>query len=406
MVRFENLGLSDGTWFDMGRVLQGVHLSNEDQAVSDIHDILKAYYKVAMKRFMANVVIQVCERYILRDGGPVKTLSPLLVGEFEEDKLTEIAGENFATARRRNDLLSKASRSSVEGDYWHHWVGERGIELCDTWRVIGADSEVFALRWEIEPLMNLGNAISALVTSAGWSVAGREVLSRTFFATIMSAVMLSMGLMKVARIVHNPFSVAKSRADIAEVLADALISKVQGERPVTLIGYSLGSRLIFSCLQSLSKRGAYGLVESVIMMGSPIPSNEEHWRRVRSVVSGRVVNVYSENDSVLAFLYRTSSFQLGVAGLQVVENVPGVENLNEAEKLRHEEEAGVKDPESSIARETLNSREGFGEETRMEKQVKSRTEENMTQHRIVMMNVDDEDYKSPLMDHPGKHSAI
>lgn len=332
------------------------------------------------------------------------------------------------------------------------WVKEES-NFVIPWRVIGADSEVFALRWEMEPLMNLGNAISALVTSAAWSVAGREVLSRTFFATIMSAVMLPMGLMKVARIVDNPFSVAKSRADKAgEVLADALINKVQGERPVTLIGYSLGSRLIFSCLQSLAKRDAYGLVESVVMMGSPIPSNEEHWRRIRSVVSGRVVNVYSENDSVLAFLYRTSSLQLGVAGLQAVENVPGVENLNvsdmisghlryqfllgriikliglqdvdihevereeaalaiedkrqEAERLRHEEEAGLKDPGSATARETLNSQDGFGEEARMEKQIESQTEENMTQHRIQMMNVDDDEYRAPLVDHPGKHSAI
>lgn len=110
MVRLEKLGLSNGMCFDMSIVLQGVHLSNEDQAVFDIHDILKAFYKVAMKRFMDNVVIQVCERYILGDGGPVKTFSPDLIGDFEEDKLTEIAGENFTTASRRNDLLSKAAR--------------------------------------------------------------------------------------------------------------------------------------------------------------------------------------------------------------------------------------------------------------------------------------------------------
>lgn len=332
------------------------------------------------------------------------------------------------------------------------WVKEES-NFVIPWRVIGANSEVFALRWEMEPLMNLGNAISALVTSAAWSVAGREVLSHTIFATIMSAVMLPMGLMNVARIVDNPFSVAKARADKAgEVLADALINKAQGERPVTLIGYSLGSRLIFSCLQSLAKRDAYGLVESVIVMGAPTPSNDEHWRRVRSVVTGRVVNVYSENDSVLAFLYRTSSLQLGVAGLQPVENVPGVENLNvsemisghlryqfllgriikliglqdvdlqeiereeaaleievkrqEEERLRHEEEAGMKDRDLSTAREALNSRDRFGEDTRMQKQVESQTEENMTQHRVQRLEVDDEDYSSPLVDRPGKHSAL
>ncbi|KAL4978476.1 hypothetical protein BDW66DRAFT_158006 [Aspergillus desertorum] len=201
------------------------------------------------------------------------------------------------------------------------------------WRVIGKDSEVFGLRWETKPLLDLGHAIDRLVTSAAWS-AGRQVLTKTVFSGLISALTLPVGLMKVAGIADNPFSVAKSRADKAgEVLADALISKVQGERPVTLIGYSLGSRVIFSCLQTLARRHAYGLIESAILMGAPTPSDILDWRRMRRVVSGRLVNVYSENDSVLAFLYRTSSLQLGVAGLQAIENVPGVENLNASDVI-------------------------------------------------------------------------
>ncbi|KAJ5262132.1 hypothetical protein N7505_008999 [Penicillium chrysogenum] len=331
------------------------------------------------------------------------------------------------------------------------WVKEES-NFVVPWRVIGADSEVFGLRWEMEPLMNLGNAISALVTSAAWSVAGREVLARTVFSTLMSAVMLPLGLMKVAGVVDNPFSVAKARADKAgEVLADALINKAQGERPVTLMGYSLGSRLIFSCLQSLERRNAYGLVESVILMGSPTPSDTEDWQKIRSVVSGRVVNVFSENDSVLAFLYRTSSLQLGVAGLQPVEGVPGVENLNvsdmisghlryqyllgkiftltglqdldpgeiereeaaladedkrqEKERLENEREAGVKDRESSAARDTLNSQDGFGEDERLQKKIEAQTQENMA-HRIEMLDMDDNDYSAPLKEDPSKHSAL
>ena len=202
-------------------------------------------------------------------------------------------------------------------------------DLVFPWRVIGSESEVFALRWELESLLNLGHAISALVTSTAWGIAGQEILSKTIFASIMSAVMLPVGLAKVAKVADNPFSVAKARADKAGVvLADALINKVQGERPVNLIGYSLGSRVIYSCLQTLAKRRAYGLVESVILMGSPIPSNTDHWRTMRSIVSGRLVNVWSENDGVLALLYRTSSLQLGVAGLEPVEGLSGVENLD------------------------------------------------------------------------------
>ncbi|KAK8160671.1 hypothetical protein BKA80DRAFT_275673 [Phyllosticta citrichinensis] len=136
-------------------------------------------------------------------------------------------------------------------------------------------------------------------------------------------------LLRVAKIVDNPFSVARSRSDKAgAVLADALINKAQGERPVTLIGYSLGARVIFAALQSLAKRKAFGLVESVVMMGSPTPSDAAAWRKIRAVVAGRVVNVYSESDHILGFLYRTSSIQLGVAGLQPVKGVQGIENVD------------------------------------------------------------------------------
>jgi hypothetical protein len=129
--------------------------------------------------------------------------------------------------------------------------------------------------------------------------------------------------------VDNPFSVAKARADKAGlVLADALINKVQGERPVTLIGYSMGATVIHSCLKSLADRNAFGLIESVVLLGTPAPSDAADWRRMRTVVAGRLVNVYSENDYILAFLYRTSALEYGVAGLQKVEYVKGVENID------------------------------------------------------------------------------
>lgn len=51
LARLKAAGFYDGAEFNMDNVLRSVHLRNEDQAVNDIHDILKAYYKVAMKRF-------------------------------------------------------------------------------------------------------------------------------------------------------------------------------------------------------------------------------------------------------------------------------------------------------------------------------------------------------------------
>lgn len=111
------------------------------------------------------------------------------------------------------------------------------------------------------------------------------------------------------------------------VLADALIRhKFQGERPVSLIGYSLASRAIYACLMMLAERRQFGVVDSVVMIGTPAPSESRVWLTLKSVVSGRLVNVYSEHDYILGFLYRTSNIQFGVAGLQEIQGANGVEN--------------------------------------------------------------------------------
>ena len=188
--------------------------------------------------------------------------------------------------------------------------------------------EGFALRFELEALMNIGNSLTSMIKSAAWGVAKNEIIKRTVFAAL-SAGLWPLALLKVSRVIDNPWSIASSRASKAgEVLADALINKAQGERPVTLIGYSLGARVVYTCLQKLAERKAFGLVESVVLIGAPAPSTSAEWRAVRSVVSGRVINVYSTNDYILAFLYRSSSIQYGVAGLQAISGVKGVENVD------------------------------------------------------------------------------
>jgi len=172
-----------------------------------------------------------------------------------------------------------------------------------------------------------------MVSSYAWSYVKLEILKRTVLATLWSA-LWPVYLLKVATSVDNPFSVARNRSEKAgQVLADALINKAQGERPVTLIGYSLGARVIYSCLRSLAERKAFGLIEDVVLIGAPIPSTTRNWQIMKSVVSGQITNVYSENDYILAFLYRATSIQLGVAGLQNIEGIEGVSNLDLSEHV-------------------------------------------------------------------------
>lgn len=201
-------------------------------------------------------------------------------------------------------------------------------DIFTPWFVLGPQLETFALRWEVEALLKLGTSLSAVLKSAAWGFAKYEIVKRTVLASLTAGLWPLM-LLRVGNIVDNPFSIAKNRSEKAgAVLADALINKAQGERPVTLIGYSLGARVIYACLMQLAERRAFGLIEDVVLMGAPAPSDAAAWRKMRSVVAGRLVNVYSSNDHILGFLYRTSSVQLGVAGLQEVQGVQGVENVD------------------------------------------------------------------------------
>ena len=116
----------------------------------------------------------------------------------------------------------------------------------------------------------------------------------------MSALQLPVALTKLSYLIDNPWTVSQTRADMAGlILADSLIDRNLGSRPITLVGFSLGARVIFSCLRELAKRGAYGIVQNAYMFGIPVVANKDEYIKVKSVVPGRFVNGYATNDWIL-----------------------------------------------------------------------------------------------------------
>ena len=212
------------------------------------------------------------------------------------------------------------------------WLLEKE-EVVTPWRVLSPSAEVFALRFELETLMKMGQSFNTMAANSAYGYAQSAFATRAAYTELSSAIW-PLALVKIARVVENPFNLAKARAEKAgKVLAEALITRTQGERPVTLIGYSLGARVIWSCLTTLAERKVFGLVESAVLIGSPIPSDINTWRVMRTAVSGRLVNVYSTNDYLLGFLHRASSLQYGVAGLIPISGLLGVENVDVSESV-------------------------------------------------------------------------
>ncbi|KAH8128559.1 hypothetical protein FP744_10008558 [Trichoderma asperellum] len=189
--------------------------------------------------------------------------------------------------------------------------------------------DMYSVLWEPEMLRSMGDTINILATEA-LTQGLQQVLGSTILVSLMAAIQLPVVLTKLSYLIDNPWAVSLDRATAAGlILADSLIERSLGTRPITLVGYSLGARVIFSCLRELARKGAYGLVQNVYMFGSPIVVSKDDFLKARSVVSGRFVNGYNRNDWILGYLFRLTNGGIRkVAGLGPLTDCPWVESID------------------------------------------------------------------------------
>ncbi|CAA9990096.1 conserved protein, unknown function [Plasmodium knowlesi strain H] len=189
--------------------------------------------------------------------------------------------------------------------------------------------DLYALKWENHLLKTLGSLIETMLSQEFAITASRIWLQYTIASTLSAALTWPLALIKYASSLDNVYLLIRERAQQAgRILADALSDKnTVGQRPVILIGYSVGARVIFYCLKYLYAKKMYNIVSNAIFIGLPATTSTRVWEKIRMVVTNRVINVYSKNDWLLGFLYRYMEWKLSVAGLIAV-NVPNVENYD------------------------------------------------------------------------------
>ncbi|XWW92135.1 hypothetical protein V2A60_000057 [Cordyceps javanica] len=194
--------------------------------------------------------------------------------------------------------------------------------------------DLYSVLWEPEMLRSMGDTINILATEA-LTQGLQQILGSTILMSLMAALQLPLVLTKLSYLIDNPWAVSLDRATSAGlILADSIIERGLGTRPITLVGYSLGSRVIYSCLQELAKKGAYGLVQNVYLFGSPVVVKKEEYIRARTVVAGRFVNGYNRNDWILGYLFRLTNGGIRkVAGLGPIEDCPWIENMDVTEEV-------------------------------------------------------------------------
>ena len=238
---------------------------------------------------------------------------------------------------------------------------ESSIRVWDYQSEYGGD--LYTIQWESAMLLNMCRVADKLIKDLR-NKAAKEVLKQTALATIMAALAWPSLLMGLAGALDNDWALITIRSDLAGVeLARSLLQSNE-RRPVNLVGFSFGGRVIYACLRELArhqviweeqqqdkKNGVFkkkwkntgdkdsivysrepaSIVQDVIMMGTPLFTSRSKLRAARQMVAGRFVNCYSRKDWILSlmFQYRNASgIMRGTLGTGPVQGVSGIENYD------------------------------------------------------------------------------
>lgn len=104
---------------------------------------------------------------------------------------------------------------------------------------------------------------------------------------------------KWGALLKNPWHRAMKNAEKAGHALGAALSQMT--LPVTLVGHSLGCRVIYYAL-----RHTKCAVDDVILLGGAVGNQSQDWENAARMVNGRIYNCHSMHDDVLKYSYRTS----------------------------------------------------------------------------------------------------
>ncbi|KAL0589552.1 hypothetical protein ABG067_002456 [Albugo candida] len=249
-----------------------------------------------------------------------------------------IDGEPNSADNSRCSMCDEATASTLELVHEEITPSKEQASLLRGWcwkdRFKQADQ--YCLIWEEKLLLEFGMAMRSITKDKLLSFIDYELIKHTTLAALFAAVTIPRAVFRAFDMIDNIWTLIMNAADQGgKILAKALCQREQGLRPVTLIGYGMGARLIFSCLKELvginakasgnsvdgshTEANCLGIIENAVFLGTPVPASVEEWESIRSVVAGRIINGFSKNDWMLALMYRYQGWAFTCAGIAPLE---------------------------------------------------------------------------------------
>lgn len=191
-----------------------------------------------------------------------------------------------------------------------------GHDWCEGLEGYSDNSALWYLSWESKTLLELGKTFSG---TGGNLLSGSVLAKAAGLASKQAAKSLSIAshALTLSKAASNPWHSAMLNAEKAGALLAEAISRTEG-KTFTLMGHSLGARVVFFALLALAtKDPEKRFVDKAILMGGAVGRTDtESWDSAASAVSEGIYNCYSNKDRVLQLLYQGANVGLSTpAGL-------------------------------------------------------------------------------------------
>lgn len=165
------------------------------------------------------------------------------------------------------------------------------------------DNPWYYLSWESKRLKDIYKYIS----SSAFSFSKSSILSNILTLT------------------NNPWYGALSKAGKTGQMLSKEMHKM--DKRFILCGHSLGARVIYFSLKALSKNNNK-IIKDVHLLGGAVGNTRKDWEIAKTAVSGEIYNYKSNKDSILKYLYKSSTFlasnPIGTCSIEV----DGINNID------------------------------------------------------------------------------
>ncbi|MFS8909153.1 DUF726 domain-containing protein [Synechococcus sp. OH2] len=101
------------------------------------------------------------------------------------------------------------------------------------------------------------------------------------------------------------------------------------ERQITLMGFSLGARVAYYIMRGWPQSADRRLKDVILLGGAVRRQADKNWSLHVENITGKLVNIYNEDDWVLAYVFKVPSLNRSPCGIKPIREFhPRIENLN------------------------------------------------------------------------------